>query len=69
MGRRKYPKTQEEAFAIIDSMLTDEEKKDALKTLDDEDFAMDQHFDLGACVRNNWIYGGIVDYDVLDGEK
>lgn len=70
MTRKKYPKTQEEAFAIIDAMLPDEDKKEALKIRDDEEFASEQHFfGLGIWVRNNWIYGGKVDYNVLTGES
>ena len=67
MGRKKYPKTQEEAFEMIDAMLSDEDKREALKIKDEEEFACEQHWGLGVWVRNNWIYGGKVDYDVLDG--
>ena len=60
MERTKYPQTQEEAFAMLDELLTDEEKRDALQIQDDEEFASSQHFGLGLWVRNNWIYGGKV---------
>ena len=69
MCRKRYPKTTEEAFEVIDNMLSDEEKKTALKTVDDDDFASCQHFGLGLWVRNNWIYGGHVGYDVLSGQS
>ncbi len=67
MSKNKYPKTLEEAFEIIDSLLTDEDKRDALKTQDDEEFASKQHFGLGLWVRNNWIYEGKVERAVLTG--
>lgn len=69
MKRTKYPKTQEEAFAMLDELLTDEEKRDALQIQDDEEFASSQHFGLGLWVRNNWIYGGKVDQSVLTGKQ
>ena len=67
MKRTKYPMTQEEAFAMLDELLTDEEKRDALQIQDDEEFASSQHFGLGLWVRNNWIYGGKVERSVLIG--
>ena len=67
MGK-KYPKTIEEAFSIIDSMLTDEEKKIAVKQKA-SDFSCEQHFGLGLWVRNNWIYKGDVPTYILTGEK
>ena len=69
MARKKYPKTQEEAFRILDELLTDEEKRDALQIQDDEEYASGQHFELGLWVRNNWIYGGKVDQSVLTGKQ
>lgn len=69
MERMKYPKTQEEAFKILDELLTDEEKRDALQIQDDEVFASGQHFDLGLWVRNNWIYGDKVEQSVLTGAQ
>lgn len=68
MGNGKYPQTKEEAFAIIDSLLTDEEKRIAVKQKT-SDWSTDQHFDLGVWIRNNWIYKGNVPYEVLTGEK
>ena len=51
MTSNKYPKTLEEAFEMMDALLTDEDKRDALKTQDDERYASDQHFGLGyGCV-------------------
>lgn len=69
MATKKYPKTQEEAFEMLDALLTDEDKRFALKTLDDEEFASNQHFGLGLWVRNNWIYGGKVENIVLIGAE
>ena len=54
---------------MLDALLTDEEKKDALKTLDDAEFASNQHFGLGLWVRNNWIYEGKVERAVLTGAE
>lgn len=68
-NRKKYPKNQEEAFQMMDALLTDDNKRDALKTQDDEEFASEQHFGLGLWVRNNWIIGGNVEHTVLTGEK
>lgn len=48
----KIPKTKEEAFALLDAMLSEEDKK-ALK---EEDDLFDYHFTLGLWIRNNWIY-------------
>ena len=69
MATKKYPRTQEEAFEILDALLTDEEKKDALKTLDDAEYASNQHFGLGLWVRNNWIFEGKVERTVLTGTQ
>ncbi len=67
MGK-KYPKTTEEAFAIIDNMLTDEEKGIAVKQKA-SDWSGDQHFNLGLWIRNNWIYKGDIPFWILTGEK
>lgn len=69
MTKNKYPKTQEEAFKMMDALLTEEDKRDALNTLDDEEFASNQHFGLGLWVRNNWINGGKVECAVLTGAE
>ena len=45
------PKTKNEAFAQLDAMLSEEDKK-ALTTGD----AIEFHFTLGLWIRNNWIY-------------
>ena len=50
------PTTARQAFKILDSLLTDEEKLTAL-TKTRSDFACDEHFCLGAWIRNNWIFG------------
>ncbi len=54
---------------MLDELLTDEEKRDALQIQDDEEFASSQHFGLGLWVRNNWIYGGKVERSVLTGTQ
>ena len=46
------PKTKEECFAILDEMLSDEDKK-AIIEMDD---VIELHFTLGLWIRNNWIY-------------
>ena len=50
------PTTVRQAFRILDGMLTDEEKLNAL-TKSRFDFAGEEHFGLGLWIRNNWIYG------------
>lgn len=47
----KIPQTKNEAFAQLDAMLSEEDKK-ALATGD----AIEFHFTLGLWIRNNWIY-------------
>ena len=64
-----YPNTTEEAFAILDKMLSEEEKKEALKVKDDREWAIYQHFGLGLWVRNMWIYKSNVPDYVLTGEE
>ena len=68
MSKKKYPKTTEEAFEIIDKMLTDEEKYNAIKQKAST-FSSEQHFGLGLWVRNNWIFSGNVPVYVLTGEE
>ena len=46
------PKTKEECFAILDEMLSEEEKKSIVEMED----TVDMHFGLGMWIRNNWIY-------------
>ena len=46
----EIPKTKEECFAVLDSMLSEEEKKELIK---DE---WSGHFGIGMWIRNNWIY-------------
>ena len=64
MSKKKYPKTTEEAFELIDKMLTDEEKCNAIKQKAST-FSSEQHFGLGLWVRNNWIFCGNVPAHVL----
>ena len=46
----KIPKTKREAYAQLDGMLSDEDKK-AIMNGDPFEF----HFSLGMWIRNNWI--------------
>ena len=48
---KNIPKTKEECFAMLDAMLSEEDKK-----LIVEDNVFDLHFTLGLWIRNNWIY-------------
>ena len=48
----KIPKTKEECFALLDEMLSKEDKK----ALMENDDLFDYHFTLGLWIRNNWIY-------------
>ena len=48
----KIPKTKDEFFAILDAMLTDEDKKKLVESDDVFEF----HFTLDLWIRNNWIY-------------
>ena len=45
------PKTKQEAFAQLDEMLSEKDKKDLV--VGD---AIEFHFSLGMWIRNNWIY-------------
>ena len=47
----KIPKTKKECFALLDEMLSDEEKRTIIK----ED-VIELHFGLGMWIRNNWLY-------------
>ena len=48
----KIPRTKEECFAILDEMLSAEEKAQIAEMED----TIDLHFSLGLWIRNNWIY-------------
>ena len=48
----QIPKTKEDAFAQLDAILSDEDKK-MLVEAEDLFFT---HFSLGLWIRNNWIY-------------
>ena len=50
MGK-KIPQTKNEAFALLDAMLSEEDKS-AIMNGDPIEF----HFSLGMWIRNNWIY-------------
>ena len=50
--KEQLPKTKQECFAMLDEMLSDEEKK-SIKEMDD---TIVLHFGLGMWIRNNWIY-------------
>ena len=45
------PKTKNEAFAQLDAMLSEKEKRELAKS-----DAIEYHFSLGMWIRNNWIY-------------
>lgn len=47
----KIPKTKNEAFAQLDAMLSDEEKRKLAKS-----DPIEYHFSPGMWIRNNWIY-------------
>ena len=47
----KIPKTKNEAFAQLDTMLSEEDKNELVKG-----DAIEFHFSLGMWIRNNWIY-------------
>ena len=47
----KIPKTENEAFAQLDAMLSDKEKLEMVKS-----DPIEYHFSLGMWIRNNWIY-------------
>ena len=49
---KQIPKTKEEAFAQLDAMLSEEDKK----ALMEDDDLFDYHFTLVLWIRNNWIY-------------
>lgn len=50
------PTTARQAFKILDGLTTPEEKA-AFISQSKAEFVGDQHFGLGAWIRNNWIYG------------
>ena len=52
MKKSKLPRSSREAFAILDKMLSTEDKQ-ALGTITD---TIDLHFGLGLWIRNHWIY-------------
>ena len=47
----KIPQTKQEAFALLDEMLSEKDKSELVK-ID----PIDYHFSLGMWIRNNWIY-------------
>lgn len=52
----EIPTTTRQAFAILDEMISEEEKKAYLKQ-SKADFTAEQHMGLGLYIRNNWIFG------------
>ena len=48
----RIPKTKEECFAILDEMLSAEDKQSIMEMED----TIDLHFSLGMWIRNNWIH-------------
>lgn len=55
MKKKSIPTTTREAFKILDGMLTEEEKQDALSKSRSQ-FAGDEHFGLGMWIRNEWYF-------------
>ena len=55
MAKRTIPKNINEAFGLLDRMLTREDKE-AIVTTSKSDFIVNAHFGLGLWIRNNWIY-------------
>lgn len=47
----KTPKTKNEAFAQLDEMLSEKDKRNLVKS-----DPFEYHFSLGMWIRNNWIY-------------
>ena len=54
----RRPQTKEECFALLDAMLSEEDKNE-LKNCED---TINYHFTLGMWIRNNWIYS-LKDYE------
>ena len=50
--KQQIPRTKEECFAMLDEMLSAEEKAQIAEMED----TIDLHFGLGMWIRNNWIY-------------
>ena len=50
--KQDCPLTKEEAFAKLDELLSEEDKKCIMQAEDVVDF----HFSLGMWIRNSWIY-------------
>ena len=48
----KIPQTKKEAFAQLDAMLSEEDKKAIMQAED----AIEFHFSIGLWIRNIWIY-------------
>ena len=48
----RRPQTKEECFALLEAILSEEDKK----ALMEDDDLYDYHFTLGIWIRNNWIY-------------
>jgi hypothetical protein len=46
------PKTKKECFALLNEMLSEEDKQAIIKAKDIIEF----HFTLGLWIRNNWLY-------------
>jgi len=47
----KIPQTKQEAFARLDALLSEEDKRELAKS-----DAIEFHISLGMWIRNNWIY-------------
>lgn len=60
------PTTIRQAFRLLDSMITQEERE-AFLSQSQSDFTAEQHCDLGMWIRNNWIYDP--EYEVSAKER
>ena len=52
-GKKNIPATEKEAYAQLDAMLSDEDRK---YLVENEDAVAKAHFSLGLWIRNNWLY-------------
>ena len=46
------PKTKKECFALLNEMLSEEDKQAIIESKDVDEF----HFSIGLWIRNNWLY-------------
>ncbi|MDO4229539.1 MAG: GTP cyclohydrolase [Capnocytophaga sp.] len=51
---KKIPNTLEECLSLLDKILSSKDRLH-LKTLTEDEFSIETHFDLGAGIRNEWL--------------